>query len=137
MNLEEYEDYSYFNAGDEVSAVATVTRCGLNQFECTKSKLCIWELQQCDGYHDCIIDNIYDDSDELNCNNTLNVTCAKDEFNCTDGNCIWNDLFCNGRADCLDNSDEKDCKEHVSKLAWFFRILSHIFHLYVCGNCFM
>ena len=35
--------------------------------------------------------------------------CEKDEFTCFDGSCISMDLRCNGREDCMDASDEKQC----------------------------
>ena len=40
---------------------------------------------------------------------TLTV-CGEDEFTCFDGSCIFMDLRCNGREDCSDASDEKQCE---------------------------
>lgn len=36
--------------------------------------------------------------------------CKKKEFQCDNNKCIANYLVCNGRFDCTDLSDEKDCK---------------------------
>lgn len=34
--------------------------------------------------------------------------CPKEEFTCTDGQCILSSRFCDGLADCVDGSDEPD-----------------------------
>ena len=36
--------------------------------------------------------------------------CKSDEFTCNDGACIPNSYYCNNRPDCLDNSDEVNCR---------------------------
>jgi hypothetical protein len=45
-------------------------------------------------------------------------TCRPDQFECEDGSCIHGSRQCNGIRDCVDGSDEVNCKngEDVSLL---------------------
>jgi hypothetical protein len=36
-------------------------------------------------------------------------SCHPEHFQCTSGHCVPNELKCDGRADCLDASDESTC----------------------------
>lgn len=37
--------------------------------------------------------------------------CTVDKFRCNSGKCIARALVCNGRRDCTDNSDERNCRK--------------------------
>lgn len=37
------------------------------------------------------------------------IECTANSFKCLDGSCIDNALYCDGVANCIDNSDENDC----------------------------
>lgn len=43
---------------------------------------------------------------------TKNANCIADSFECTNGECIRKDQRCDGRNDCKDLSDERDCGEN-------------------------
>ncbi|XP_054731212.1 putative vitellogenin receptor isoform X1 [Anastrepha obliqua] len=46
--------------------------------------------------------------------------CGADHFECRDGSCILQEKMCDGRHDCLDNSDELDCERKMCrKPNWF------------------
>ncbi|XP_053949774.1 putative vitellogenin receptor isoform X2 [Anastrepha ludens] len=46
--------------------------------------------------------------------------CGADHFECRDGSCILQEKMCDGRPDCLDNSDELDCERKMCrKPNWF------------------
>ena len=40
--------------------------------------------------------------------------CSKDEFTCKDGSCVNMERRCTGKADCLDGSDENECKKIIT-----------------------
>lgn len=40
-------------------------------------------------------------------------SCTGDEFMCTDGNCVSVSFRCDGDPDCLDASDEADCRKYL------------------------
>lgn len=41
---------------------------------------------------------------------TLLVLCPPGRFQCDSGECIFKDKRCNSVSDCIDNSDEKNCR---------------------------
>lgn len=45
------------------------------------------------------------------------VGCGKDQFQCTNGDCIRADQQCNGFIDCADGSDEDYCSK-ISRCSW-------------------
>lgn len=40
-------------------------------------------------------------------------TCHPEHFQCTSGHCVPKALACDGRADCLDASDESACRKYL------------------------
>lgn len=78
--------------------------CDSDYFQCEKSKQCIYRYEHCDGNRDCGDD---DDSDERNCEKK---TCASNEFQCNNGNCISSQWKCDTHDDCGDGSDEVSCR---------------------------
>lgn len=45
-------------------------------------------------------------------------TCRPDQFECEDGGCIHGSRQCNGIRDCVDGSDEVNCKNGKGFLGW-------------------
>ncbi len=44
------------------------------------------------------------------CSNRMSLTsCNESQFNCASAFCLSMDMRCDGRIDCKDKSDEKDC----------------------------
>lgn len=41
----------------------------------------------------------------------FDFSCTSDEFTCADENCVSASFRCDGDPDCLDASDEADCRE--------------------------
>ena len=39
------------------------------------------------------------------------TACSSEEFTCTDGTCVPLHFRCDLKADCLDRSDEEDCRK--------------------------
>lgn len=62
----------------------------------------------CDGTKDC--PNGDDESKDI----CTYFTCTDSEFRCKDFTCIPGDYFCNGKAECKDNSDELNCRKMSS-----------------------
>lgn len=44
--------------------------------------------------------------------------CSKEEFTCDDGSCVSMTDRCNGKRDCLDETDEAECKAFVQSLGY-------------------
>ncbi|CAG0922608.1 unnamed protein product [Notodromas monacha] len=53
------------------------------------------------------------DEDERLCKR-YNSSCRADQFKCGDGSCIPSHLQCNGKTECNDGADEKNCKVATS-----------------------
>ncbi|CAB3410364.1 unnamed protein product [Caenorhabditis bovis] len=104
--------------------------CFGNQPECEKhgSSRCIPHEWLCDGHPDCD-----KGEDEENCSTirwfrppeslvenyerkkvkaTTAEYCPYGEFKCASGECVKRDKVCDGKFDCNDRSDEKECKEN-------------------------
>lgn len=45
-------------------------------------------------------------------------TCQPDQFECEDGSCIHGSRQCNGIRDCVDGSDEVNCKNGKGLFLW-------------------
>ncbi|XP_055372745.1 prolow-density lipoprotein receptor-related protein 1 [Condylostylus longicornis] len=104
------------NCGDQSDEKFCDSQCGAKEKYCVPIG-CYDESRICDGIHDCL-----DFSDESNCNGTeirsdnVHLTvkpqlCGHTEFACHEGfECIPIHLQCDGIAQCIDKSDELNCK---------------------------
>ena len=43
------------------------------------------------------------------------IGCRSDEWQCADGECIDDSLYCNRRDDCADRSDETACGKFITQ----------------------
>lgn len=112
----------------------TETRCTDEEFECHDLSLCIHKNSVCDGFVDCSdasdedsctaisgtykpkVFNLYILFPYLPCLHSLNTyahqsECEEGQFRCSNGICISESERCNGYQECLDGTDEKDCRE--------------------------
>lgn len=84
-----------------------VSSCGRGQWRCRRSGRCIPLVWRCDSHPDC---GTNDTSDEANCKSS---DCDETMFKCSNGACVLWEYYCDGREDCGDGSDEKDCPTAV------------------------
>ncbi|XP_071505175.1 uncharacterized protein [Diadema antillarum] len=81
-------------------AIPPVT-CAANQWACVDGQTCIPESYRCDGYHDCPSNG----EDEHGCASA----CREYQFECRNGECLFEHRHCNGIADCSEGEDEVGC----------------------------
>ncbi|KAK7083385.1 Sortilin-related receptor, partial [Halocaridina rubra] len=96
--------------------------CTALMFRCDNSH-CIPFWWRCDALDDC-----GDASDEAGCvrpgirtNTTVAPpstppvhTCKWDQFQCSDGSCIWETWICDNDKDCPEGEDEENCHQKIS-----------------------
>lgn len=57
------------------------------------------------------------------------ATCDASQFECTSGECISNIRYCDGIADCRDESDENNCPSPGTVLSFYHHLMeTHIIH---------
>ncbi|XP_033125501.1 low-density lipoprotein receptor-like [Anneissia japonica] len=101
-------------------------KLGIEAFRCKNKEKgeihCIEPKFECDSIIDCL-----DASDEDHCQKQHAEYCANgfegkilhgkpmEKFQCDDGMCIEDCRRCNGRAECVDKSDEKGCSKEMRR----------------------
>ncbi|XP_040361205.1 basement membrane-specific heparan sulfate proteoglycan core protein isoform X4 [Ixodes scapularis] len=89
---------------DEISCNGQPQSCQSHEYKCLSGP-CIDARKKCDRHRDCP-----NGDDEDNCIHDTK-TCNDNEFQCHDDQrCLPVYFRCNGRAECRDASDEKDCQ---------------------------
>ncbi|XP_018799857.1 PREDICTED: basement membrane-specific heparan sulfate proteoglycan core protein isoform X6 [Bactrocera latifrons] len=116
-----------FGISTDRSTVFTAAGCrGDATYTCHKSGSRICDEQRCDDHEDCpdgedeedcgFISGGLDDNEGEDGNlpgggeddGGYEHVCSDSEFKC-DGRCLPLEYFCNGRVECLDGTDERDC----------------------------
>lgn len=72
---------------------------GPGGFRCGPGAVCMPPAWRCDGRVDCPFG-----TDERDCEN---LACPPDEFRCSDGTCITDNLLCDGQRECAAGDDEE------------------------------
>lgn len=85
-------------------------------------------MEQCDGVFNCLVGDLHDLSDEMNCTKVRFVlikehetllsffilqskpSCNEGEFPCSDGRCLSQYQLCDGIRDCSQAEDEANCQ---------------------------
>ncbi|XP_062904698.1 low-density lipoprotein receptor-related protein 1-like isoform X1 [Mobula hypostoma] len=80
-------------------------------FRCKNGRVCLRPERVCDEMNNC-----GDNTDEINCDKQIQRPCGKDEFTCSNGNCIPIELQCDMFNDCSDSgSDEQGCLRNYNE----------------------
>ncbi|KYN23000.1 Vitellogenin receptor [Trachymyrmex cornetzi] len=82
-----------------------ISECLANEFKCSEHSVCISKKNVCDGIEHCP-----NGEDETMGNCYEKKKCEEDHFTCTNGECIDIEDRCNGHYDCIDLSDEMNCR---------------------------
>ncbi|XP_077981564.1 very low-density lipoprotein receptor-like [Glandiceps talaboti] len=91
------------DGSDEDANMCRERTCRSDHFSCGEGSVCIPASWRCDRDNDCT-----NGADEEDCGE---ITCASDEYSCTNGKCITARWVCDHDDDCGDKSDELDCPE--------------------------
>merc|ERR1719341_2528662 len=101
------------NDGSDEGPDCPELNCMEGRWRCKDKKQCVVERWRCDGDPDCRDKSdeencealkCDDTSDEVNCN--FVNSCGKNDFKCSNGDCVDMALKCDGEEDCGDGSDE-------------------------------
>ncbi|KAH0628621.1 hypothetical protein JD844_009980 [Phrynosoma platyrhinos] len=132
---------------------AAVNLCGRNEFQCGNGE-CIPYKWVCDGKAECqdgsdesldACKSVTCDPGQFSCGGRINrcinmswrspKTCADNEFQCKNGNCITLEFVCDEDHDCEDGSDEEHCPPPTCNPEMFHCNSSEcIPKLWVCDN---
>ncbi|XP_077861881.1 very low-density lipoprotein receptor-like [Saccoglossus kowalevskii] len=99
------------DGSDEEESICQARTCSSDHFSCEIGGTCIPLAWRCDREADC-----NNGADERDCGG---VTCASDEFSCSNGRCITARWICDQDDDCGDNSDEEGCPAPTCDAAEF------------------
>ena len=96
------------NSDESPTECSTSKSCLDTQFECEITQRCIPKLWVCDGDYDC---GSMDTSDEESPQCPSTIKCQPNQDQCSDGQCIDTEKFCDGKFDCVNDEYQEHCRK--------------------------